>query len=343
MRSRSSRSTQGQTMRWQPEETALPIQALPMALPQAPAVTRRAAAVEPQLPQLPQLPQRWLCTHGICAQQACLHTRLLTSQATALTGQSPPAPPRRRPAPQSQRTWQRALWRRAFGVRVGLLTGALCGSAVWQACCMQMCCSCARAVTAAHQHSAELCPCPSAGTPLAMLLGSTQCSTPGLEVAVGPPAKTRGQEPLAGSHGLPASSLRSCSVRKSRATLAGETAGSEPASRSAAQDLPGPSPCLARSCTHATLQPSSAASSMPRRAAWCACSTTCLPRDGHARLAQHLQNVRPSQLIRQREAEHVKLVQRAARLHAKQPLAVLGQQGLRCMGGDHSSHVRGRS
>ena len=65
-------------MRWQPEETAPPVQTLPMALPQAPAVTMRAAVVQPQLPQLPQLPQRWLVTHSFCAQQACLHTRLLT-------------------------------------------------------------------------------------------------------------------------------------------------------------------------------------------------------------------------------------------------------------------------
>ena len=40
-------------------------------------------------------------------------------------------------------------------------------------------------------------------------------AAPGLEVAVGPPAKMRGQEPAAGSHGLPAASLRSCGSRHS--------------------------------------------------------------------------------------------------------------------------------
>lgn len=37
-------------------------------------------------------------------------------------------------------------------------------------------------------------------------------SAPGLEVAVGPPAKMSGAEPAAGSQGFPASSFRSCSA-----------------------------------------------------------------------------------------------------------------------------------
>ena len=101
------------------------------------------------------------------------------------------------------------------------------------------------------------------------------------------------------------------------------------ASTACASGAPHALPCS----MHRTAQPAAQAPEArpplpPAPKARCSCAPR-LPRGRHARLAQHFEDVGASQLVRQREAQHIKLVQRPPALHAKQPPPVARQQRLR--------------